>query len=61
MYLSQCLELLEQNLLLNMRFINTALDFFPFFLLMVQIRFVANTSLDELKFIRQQKCITKIY
>lgn len=58
MYLSQCLELLEQNLLLNMRFISTALDFF---LLMVQICFVANTSLDELKLIIQQKCITKIY
>lgn len=65
MYVSECLELLEQKLLVNIRFINTALDFFLFFfslLLVLECDLLSvKIPLDELKFIRKQMYISEIY
>lgn len=66
MYVSECLELLEQKLLLNIRLINTALDFFFFLLFSLPLMIECDlpsvkTSSDELKFIRKQMYIREIY
>lgn len=65
MYVSECLELLEQKLLVNIRFINTALDFFLFFFslpLVLECDLLSvKIPLDELKFIRKQMYISEIY
>lgn len=64
--MSECLTLLEQKLLVDIRLINTALDFFFLFLfslpLVIECHLLSvKTPLDKLKFIRRQMYISEIY